>query len=105
MSGIGHNRGGVVLRIEVRLFNSIARALGSENRVRHLEMPAGSTVGDIIEVLKVPQHDLFLILRNGRDVSPGLAGALNLDAYLDDGDVIALSGPVPYSWGYGAPVV
>ena len=24
---------------------------------------------------------------------------------IDEGDVIALSGPVPYSWGYGAPVV
>ena len=105
MSGIGHNRGGVVLRIEVRLFNSIARACGGEKRVHHLDLPAGSTVGDIIDRLNVPENELFLILRNGRDVSPGLAGELNLDAYLDDGDVIALSGPVPYSWGYGAPVV
>jgi len=25
--------------------------------------------------------------------------------YVDDGDVIAFSGPVPYSFGYGAPIV
>ena len=48
-----------------------------------------------------------LVLRNGRDVSPGLyqGGNVNTEAYLDEGDVIAFSGPVPYSFGYGAPVV
>ena len=45
--------------------------------------------------------------RNGRDVTPGIyrGGVVNTEAVLDDGDVIAVSGPVPYSWAYGAPVV
>jgi hypothetical protein len=39
--------------------------------------------------------------------SPGLyqGGNVNTEAGMNDGDVIAFSGPVPYSYGYGAPVV
>ena len=50
---------------------------------------------------------IFLVLRNGRDITPGIyqGGVVNADAGLSDGDVIAFSGPVPYSYGYGAPVV
>lgn len=32
-------------------------------------------------------------------------GNINTEAGMSDGDVIALSGPVPYSYGYGAPAV
>jgi hypothetical protein len=43
---------------------------------------------------------------NGRDITPGLVGGDIKDYHvLDDGDVIALSGAVPYSYGYGSPVV
>jgi hypothetical protein len=43
---------------------------------------------------------------NGRDITPGLVGDSIRDYHvLDDGDVIALSGAVPYSYGYGSPVV
>jgi hypothetical protein len=64
-------------------------------------------VGDLIDRFKLPIHDIFLVLKNGRDITPGLyqGGAVNREAVLDDGDVIAFSGPVPYSYGYGAPVV
>ena len=37
-------------------------------------------------------------------MTPTLKGAPNVDEFLSDGDVIAFSGPVPYSAGYGAPV-
>jgi hypothetical protein len=54
----------------------------------------------------LPKDKVFLVLRNGRDVTPGLVGAeVNVETALEDGDVIAFSGPVPYSYGYGAPVV
>ncbi len=104
--GIGHNVGATVVRIEVRLFNSLARAhpLGSSGLV--LELPAGSVLGDALRRLGLRPEAVFLALRNGRDVSPGPVGrGLNLAHALEDGDVLALSGPVPYSWGYGAPVV
>ena len=42
---------------------------------------------------------------NGRDVTPLLNGGIETGHLLEDGDVVALSGPVPCSWGYGSPVV
>jgi len=67
--------------------------------------PVGSTIGDIVKDFNVPLPELFLILVNGRDVAPGVVGDVRLAHQLEDGDVVALSGPVPYSFGYGAPVV
>lgn len=106
MTGIGHNRKDIRIQVEVRLFNTLAQYAGKNRlRPRRLELPAGATVGDIVRELKVPLDEIYLVLRNGRDVTPWLNGDINVEAWLDDGDVIALSGPVPYSWGYGAPVV
>jgi hypothetical protein len=107
IAGIGHNKRGAVIRIEVRLFNSLTKFAGPDGACRRLEFMAGATVGDLVDELKLPAPEIFLVLRNGRDVSPGLygGGRFNREAALDDGDVVALSGPVPYSYGYGAPVV
>ena len=104
---IGDNSGGASVAVEVRLFNSMVRHGGRGCPVRRITYDAGATVGDVVRDLGLPLTDIFLVLRNGRDVSPGLyqGGNINLGAALDDGDVIAFSGPVPYSFGYGAPVV
>ncbi|MCC7016830.1 MAG: MoaD/ThiS family protein [Rhodospirillales bacterium] len=104
--GIGHNVGATIVRIEVRLFNSLARPRPQGDSALALELPAGSVLGDALRRLELRPEAVFLALCNGRDVSPGPAGRdLNLEHALEDGDVLALSGPVPYSWGYGAPVV
>ncbi len=105
--GLGHNAEGGTIAIEVRLFNSLTRHGGPEGPVRRLELAAGATVGDVVDRLRLPLDDVFLVLRNGRDVSPGLygGGRVNREAALDEGDVLAFSGPVPYSFGLGAPVV
>jgi hypothetical protein len=106
LPGIGHNVGAAVVRIEVRLFNSLAHARRRAESVVALELPAGSVLGDALRRLGIRPEAVFLALRNGRDVSPGPVGrGPNLGHALEDGDVLALSGPVPYSWGYGAPVV
>ncbi len=104
---LGHNARGAVLKIEARFFNSLAKYSGVDGVSRKLELPAGVTVGDIIRMFALPLDDIYLVLRNGRDITPGLyqGGVVNQDVALDDGDVIAFSGPVPYSYGYGAPVV
>jgi hypothetical protein len=104
---IGHNVAGALLRVEVRFFNSLSKFTRSETFAEKLEVVAGSTVGDLIDRFKLPVHDIFLVLKNGRDITPGLyqGGVVNRESVLDDGDVIAFSGPVPYSYGYGAPVV
>ena len=106
-AGIGHNASGLDIEIEVRLFNSLVRHGGPEGPVRRLTLAAGATVGEVVDRLHLPPAEVFLVLRNGRDVSPGIygGGRFNREAVLDDGDVIAFSGPVPYSFGYGAPVV
>ncbi len=105
--GIGHNTEGVRLRIEARFFNSLAKYSGGDGLCQEIEIEAGSTIGDLIRLVGLPIPEIFLVLRNGRDVTPGLyqGGVVNEDMALDDGDVIAFSGPVPYSYGYGAPVV
>jgi sulfur carrier protein ThiS len=102
---IGHNSAACVLKVEVRLFNSLACYDGNGGHGHHMEMEAGSTVGDILRRLGIPPGEVFLVLVNGRDITPQLNGGLRLGFAVDEGDVVALSGPVPYSWGYGAPVV
>ncbi|NLH82025.1 MAG: MoaD/ThiS family protein [Phyllobacteriaceae bacterium] len=106
-AGIGHNAAGATITVEVRLFNSLVRHGGPEGPVRPLTLAAGATVGDVVDRLRLPIADVFLVLRNGRDVSPGVyrGGCVDREARLDHGDVVAFSGPVPYSFGFGAPVV
>ncbi|SCA57971.1 conserved hypothetical protein [Candidatus Terasakiella magnetica] len=104
-SMIGHNSGDTKVTITVKLFNSM-HTKGNPAAVQDpLEYPVGTTVGDVFRDLKLPLDELFLILVNGRDISPGLVGDIRFAHELEEGDVIAFSGPVPYSYGYGAPVV
>ena len=107
INGIGHNSQSQTIRVQVRLFNSLARYTPNSNFREELEVPADACVGDLIQRFKLPVSEIFLVLRNGRDITPGLyqGGVVNTEAGLNDGDVIAFSGPVPYSYGYGAPVV
>ncbi|HYH21943.1 MAG TPA: hypothetical protein VD995_25330 [Azospirillum sp.] len=103
-AGFGHNSGGVRIAVEVRLFNSLTRH-GGGAVFHRLSLPAGSTVGDVIRRFGIPMPDVYLALVNGRDITPTLGGRINEHRILDAGDVLALSGPVPFSWAYGAPVV
>lgn len=102
---IGHNSAGATIKIEVRLFNAMHTHGDPKAVAEPLEYRAGTTVGDVFRDLNLPMEHLFLILVNGRDVSPGCVGELRFTRELEDGDVLAFSGPVPYSFGYGAPVV
>lgn len=107
IAGIGHNSGesAPACKVELRLFNSIVKHGRGEPR-RLLSLPAGSTVGDVVREVAIPVKDIYLIMVNGRDISKGtLADAVNLDRELEDGDCLAISGPVPFSFGYGAPIV
>lgn len=105
--GLGHNAAGAVVRIEARFFNSLAKYSGHDGLCRKLEMPAGVRVGDLIDLFRLPLSEIYLVLLNGRDITPGLyqGGVVNREVALEDGDVVAFSGPVPYSFGYGAPIV
>jgi len=102
---IGHNVADITIEIEVRLFNSLAETAGPGGARRRLVLPAGSSIGDILRRLGLSASQVFLALCNGRDVTASLYDEINTERVVDDGDVVALSGPVPYSWGYGSPVV
>lgn len=105
---IGHNSGEVAgalcIAVTVRLFNSVIPA-GSGPRERSVALPAGSSLADLAAALGIPRERVYVAFRNGRDLSPGWPVRVAWDREIIDGDVIALSGPVPFSWGYGAPVV
>lgn len=104
---IGHNSQDISIRVEVRLFNSLSKYSNLLSESNILEFPAGARIGDVVDQLKLPTPEVFLVLLNGRDVTPGpyQGGAINREKELEDGDIVAFSGPVPYSYGYGAPVV
>ncbi len=103
--GIGDNSEGATIEVEVRLFNSLAHHLRGRRTACTITLPAGGTIGDILTMFGIAVSEVFLVMRNGRDLTPELGGAVRTDFRPSPGDVIALSGPVPYSWGYGAPVV
>ncbi len=102
---IGHNAAGIMVSAEVRLFNSMSRFAGEEGICQTVALPAGSDVQDVLNRYSIPKNEIHLILVNGKDVTPTLNGGVRTTYVIDEGDVIAISGPVPYSWGYGAPVV
>jgi len=102
---LGHNIQNISVTLEVRLFNSLTKFSDDGLKPLKVDMPAGSSVGDVLRELKIPGDKIHLVLLNGRDITPSLYTAVNENAVLDEGDVLGLSGPVPYSWGYGSPVV
>ena len=105
-AAIGHNSQDITVTAEVRLFNAVSRFANGEGSQRRIELPAGTTVGELADRLGIPRGDIFLVLVNGRDVTPGLVGAaIKGHHVVEEGDVVAFSGAVPYSYGYGAPVV
>lgn len=101
----GHNSQGLTMRVEVRLFNSLTRFGGGSGAAQVIDLPVGSRIGDVLRRYAIPLQDVFLVLVNGRDITRTLLSDVNTGRLIEDGDVIALSGPVPFSWGYGAPVV
>ena len=105
MSQVGDNIQGSQVRFEIRLFNSLSRSEDRGSGATMMTLPAGSTVADVLNELGISRAKVFLILVNGRDLTRSLYGGVRTDYFVQDGDVVAFSGPVPYSWGYGAPVV
>ncbi len=131
VAGIGHNSEDSDLEVEVRLFNALAgrksrtpdgsgrgggrmaggrmagsRMAGGRMTGGRMTVASGTTVGDIANRLGLRADAIHLVLVNGRDITGGCVGDPVRRTYaVEQGDVIAFSGPVPYSYGYGAPVV
>jgi hypothetical protein len=95
-----------MIGITVRFFNSLSRyANGKPQFPLLLKEPR--TIGDVVEMLKVPESEIFLLLHNGRNVMQGFGfnSGIEKERVLKEGDILAFSGPVPFSRGYGSAVV
>lgn len=76
------------MRVEVRLFATFASYLppGSGGDAAMIEMPAGSTAGDVAARLGIPSGLERIILINGHDAGP--------DRRLNAGDIVTLFPPL-----------
>ncbi len=106
---IGHNSSEVVVKFVCKGFNSVSPYVKKHGAPRPMELPAGATLRDLVAHLGIPNHTIFLAMKNGRDVTKGLYPSknpvINMDVPIEEGDHISFSGPVPYSYGFGSPVV
>jgi hypothetical protein len=95
---VGHDLATAAIEVEVRMFNSLTRYAEGLGHSRRLRLKPGATVGDVLSMLGIPSREVFFALVNGRDFSPGRVGEPVRTSYrLRHGDVVALSGPVPYT--------
>ena len=102
--GFGDNsKQSPTLQIKVKMFNSLTKYAGGNTPVE-LDVPVGTMISDLVKRFQVPQDRIHLVLINGRDTCERM-GEVNMERELENGDVVAMSGPIPYSYGYGAPVV
>lgn len=95
-----------MINLEVRLFNSLTRYAGKNNPLA-LTLPEGASIGDALRHLPVPEEEIFLLTLNGRNVMRGFGfgSGIETEHELREGDVLSFSGPVPFSRGYGSPVI
>ena len=96
-----------MITIEVWLYGPIARYAGEANQGSHahldVEMPKGSTVGDLVQRLEIPAEERGITFVNGNLAAlPGLEADLGL--VLQDGDRVGISHrksmwPMQYRFG------
>ena len=54
------------MQVQVRLYAELARSLGGGERQRTVELPAGSSVGDLLATLAAPDEIGVIVGRNGQ---------------------------------------
>lgn len=54
------------MRVQVRLFATLARHVADRGGILELELPEGSTIGDLVSTLKLPPGELKVTFVNGR---------------------------------------
>lgn len=88
---------GGTIAIEVRFVSGLTKYSDSPRFSEKIEVPADTTVGDLIAIYQLPVDQIARVLCNGRDMNPGTytGGNLDLGASISDGDVITFSGPAP----------
>ena len=98
------------IHVEVWLYGPIARYAGEQSRGSyaelHLELPAGSTMQDLVERLGLPPEEKGITFVNGNLAAlPGLD--TDRDLVLHDGDRVGIShrkSMWPFQYRFGAGV-
>ena len=77
------------VKVEVWLYGPLSQYGGEQDRGSHahlnLEMPAGSTVGDLVELLEIPAEERGIAFINGNLAAlPGLEADLSVTLSTDD---------------------
>jgi hypothetical protein len=95
----------IMIQVEIRLFNSLCKYGNGANRFR-FKLPKDTTVGGALKRIDVPEKEIFLLMHNGKNIMRGFGfeSGVETEHILKDGDILAFSGPVPFSRGYGSPV-
>lgn len=77
------------MKIELRLFASLRKHLpaGSPRGKCSLDLPAGTTIGEILAQVQIPRASAQMVLVNGDHDR-------NFDRALQDGDVLSIFPPV-----------
>lgn len=96
------------IHVDVWLYGPIARYAGDQSKGSHanldLEMPAGSTMRDLLERLGLPSEERGITFVNGKLAAlPGLEVDLSLQ--LEDGDRVGIShrrSMWPFQYRFGA---
>ena len=90
------------MQFEIRFFNSMRRHSGGKLTCL-LDTTERSTILDVVQSFAIPPQDIHLVFHNGRVIGHSVDETGN--TVLSDGDTVGFSGPVPFSRGYGTPVV
>ncbi len=81
------------MNIEFKLFASLTDFLpgqGREGNVLHVQVPEGTTIGQMVSRFALPEHLVHLVLVNGVYIEP----AQRAQRCLSDGDALAIWPPV-----------
>jgi len=100
-----------MINLEIWLYGPLARYGGDPNNSTYaqllLQLPEGTTVGDVVERLGIPLEKKGITFINGQlSDMPGLAA--DLEHVLNDGDRIGMFAPGsmwPFQYRLGANVV
>lgn len=92
-----------MIEVEVHLYNSLAK-YAVRNEPLRLVLPAGIRPAEVARGLGIPEREIYAAWHNGHNVLTTFGGRFEDGIVLAHGDRLALSGPIPFSRGYGAPV-
>lgn len=92
-----------MIEVEVHLYNSLLRYVPQYAPLR-MALPEGTVPAEVARRLGIPEGEIYAAWRNGHNILKSFGGSFEEDVVLSDGDRLALSGPIPFSRAYGAPV-